>query len=196
MLTFWSLVLVWNFGQNPKTDKPGDPPTKSTTSVPAGDAKKADQKAADAKTPGPPAEPPKEPDSEVDKFVRAQAEKLDKVTSVSAEIVYTSRNQDQLIQQKGVYKVGPNNRIRMELSFGEGPTGGKRSYICDGSNAYTVEEFGEMRRAQLIKIDRVKPLLDDKNMTDDTRNSMWNGLVPYQKPGAMLRAFLDSMTFT
>jgi len=191
MLTFWSLVLVWNFGQNPKTDKPGEPAAKTTAPATSPDAKKADQK-GDAKK----AEAPKEPDSEADKFVRAQAEKLDKLTSVSAEVIYTTRNQDQLIQQRGAYKTGPNNRMRVELAFGEGAAGGKRIYVCDGSSAYTIEEFGDLKRAMLIKIDRIKPLLDDKNMTDNDRNTMWNGMVPYQKPGAMLRAFLDSITFT
>lgn len=204
MLTFWSLLLLWNFGQNPKTDKPGEPASK------VADVAKEDPppaKPADSKTPpgnaqnpagapNAPAVPPPEPDSEHDKFVRAQAAKLDKVSSVAAEIVYSSRNQDQIVSQKGVYKIGPNNRIRMELAFGEGTNGGKRTYVCDGASAYTIEEFGELRRAQLVKIDRVKPLLDDKNVNDDQRTQIWNGLVPYQKPGEMLRGFLGSMTFT
>jgi len=205
MLTFWSLVLVWNFGQSPKTDKPGEPATKAAKpgNEVAPPAKIADPKAPPENAQGAagapakaPEAPPKEPDSEFDKFIREQADKLDKVNSVVAEIVYSTRNQDQVVSQKGVYKIGPNNRIRMELAFGEGNNGGKRTYICDGTSAYTIEEFGELRRAQLVKVDRVRPLLDDKNVTEEQRTTIWNGLVPYQKPGAMLRAFLDSMTFT
>lgn len=194
MMTFWCVVLVWNFGQNPNTDKPGEPANKA-----AAPAKPADAKVAPADKKGPAdaaAKAPAEPDSEFDKYVRAEAAKLDKVTSVAAEIVFSSRNQDQYVNQKGVYKFGPNNRIRMELSFGEGANGGKRTYVCDGASSYTIEEFGDLRRARLVKLDRIKPLLDDKNVTDEIRDGIWKGLVPYQKPGAMLRAFLDSMTFT
>src|SRR5262245_52168158 len=195
MLTLWSLVLVWNFGQNPKADKPGEPATKEAVPPKPADGKAP---AAGAQVPADaaakaPAAPPKEPDSEIDKFVRGEAARLDKVTSVAAEIVYSSRQQDQVIHQKGVYKFGPNNRIRMELVFGEGANGGKRTYVCDGSSSYTVEEFGERRQARLVKVDRIRPLLDDKNVTDEIRTQLWNGLVPYQKPGAMLRSFLDSM---
>jgi outer membrane lipoprotein-sorting protein len=186
MLTFWSLVLVWSFGQNPNADKPADAPAK-----PAEPAK-TDQKAA----PGAPNAPPAEVDSEHDKFIKAQADKLDKITSVSAEVVYTNRNQDQLVQQKGVYKIGPNNRIRMELAFGEGATGGKRLYVCDGITAYTIQEFGEAKMGNSVKMERVKPLLEDKNMTNEMRNQIWGSLVPYQKPGEMLRGFLGTMTFT
>ena len=186
MLTFWSLVLVWNFGQNPQIDKPGDPPAK------AADAKKADEK---AKAPDP-KEPPKEPDSEHDKFVRAEADKLDKITSVSSEIVYASRNLDHFVQQKGTFKLGPNNRIRMELAFGEGPDGGKRLFVCDGTTAYSIDEFGEFKQAQMWKLDRIRPLLDDKNMPPEIKAQAWNGLVPYQKPGEMIRALLMTSTFT
>src|SRR3954464_6718706 len=103
MLTFWSLVLVWNFGQNPKGDKPGEPATKAVAPKKTDDtaAKAADPKAPPGKAqvpagaaPSAPAAPPVEPDSALDKFVREEAAKLDKVTSVSAEVVYSSRNQD------------------------------------------------------------------------------------------------------
>ena len=186
MLTFWSLVLIWSFGQNPKADKPGDAPQKPAEPV------KTEPKAESAA----PKAPPPEVDSEHDKFIKAQADKLDKIASVSAEVVYSNRSQDQLVQQKGVYKIGPNNRIRMELAFGEGPTGGKRLSVCDGSTAYTIQEFGESKFGSSVKMDRVKPLLDDKNMTNEMRNQIWNSLVPYQKPGEMLRGFIGTMTFT
>jgi len=198
MLTFWSLVLLWNFGQNPQKDKAGEPAlvppaAKSDLQPPAKtDPKAPDAKAKDAKAPA----LPTEPDSELDKFIRAEAAKLDKITSVSAEVVYTQRNQDQYLSQKGIYKLGPNNRLRMEFSFGDGKESGKRLYVCDGANAYTVEEFGEMKRVSLFKIDRIRPLLEDKNITDEIRNNLWNGLVPFQKPGQMLRSYLEVMTFT
>src|SRR5688572_17455131 len=186
MLTFWSLVLVWNFGQNPQIDKPGEPLAK------AADAKKTDEK---AKAPDP-KEPPKEPDSEHDKFVRAEADKLDKINSVSSEIVYASRNLDHFVQQKGTFKLGPNNRIRMELGFGEGSDPGKRLFVCDGTTAYAIDEFGEFKQAQMWKLDRLRPLLDDKNMPAEIKAQAWNGLVPYQKPGEMIRSLLSTTTFT
>jgi outer membrane lipoprotein-sorting protein len=195
MLTFWSLVLVWNFGQNPQTDKPGESPPKATVPAKADEkTPSADKGAAPAGTV--PAAAPAEPDSEHDKFVRKEAEKLDKVTSVSAELVFTSRNQDQLISQKGTYKLGPNNRLRMDLAFGEGPNSGKRTYICDGATSFTIEEFGEFKRAKQVKLDRIRPLLEDKNIPDELRNQFWGGIVPFQKPGAMLRSYLDTITFT
>jgi outer membrane lipoprotein-sorting protein len=182
MSTLWYLLILGILGQNPQSPNPVSPEKKA-------ESEKKDSSKAQA---------PQEidPETEHDKFIKMMAEKLAKVVDVAAEIYYGVRNQDRWVETTGSYKLGPQNRMRFELTFTEGGVTGKRLYVSDGTDSYHIQEFGDSKRGQHFKLDKVRPLIEDKSMAPEERDQIFRGIVPFQKPDGMLKGYLSRMTFT
>src|SRR5690606_16130713 len=94
------------------------------------------------------AAPEQTPDSELDKFLKETADKIDAIPYVSAEIIQTIRLADRQIRSTGVYKKGPDYQLRFELDVEMGDATGKRINVSDGKVAYKYEKVTDVESLQ------------------------------------------------
>lgn len=146
----------------------------------------------------PPEQPPQPeptPESETDKFLRETADKLDKIPYVSAEIIQTARLADRQIRSTGIYKKGPDYRLRLELDVDMGEATGKRVHVCNGEIGYRYEKIINVETLQSVEVGEVAQMLETKELPPENKEQLLS-MLPYAKPGDMLRGYLRTLTFT
>lgn len=170
-------------------------PQSAQTNLPESSAQSAPPSAAEAVVPETTAQAETTPESEVDKFLRETADKIDKIPYVSADIAQTIRFADREIKATGIYKKGPDYRLRFELNVDMGDAVGKRIQVCNGKMGYRYEQLADTQVLHSFDVAAIVPLVERKDLPVQAKEQILTA-IPFLKPGDMLRGFLRTLTFT